>query len=609
MSTFTCKICGKSFERIGNGVYCPGPHYRPCPVCGKPVPFNRPSDPYKCCSKQCTVTLRKSTMVSRFQEQPCPECGKLFIRNNPGQVYCTGPHKSLCTICGKEFEYTCSPNEKPQTCSKACKEQLRSRTTNQNYGVSNVSELDWVRQKISEANKSPEVKAKREATCLRTRGVTNVAKDPEIKSKIKEIVSSKNFLDNREASCMGKYGFKSPSMHPDVKAKRLNTYYKNYPQGRRFTEADYAKRILDPNKASEYAAFKEDPAQYMLEHFDHKPNIQELRDALGVTDTPIYDILVACNCSNLLSKSYSWIETEVFEYLKSIVPNTTIIRNNRSIIAPYEIDIFLPEYNFGIECNPAFTHNSSVARFQGDDPKPYRYHQNKSKACKDVGVFLFHIFGYEWIAKKDIIKSMLSNILHANSERYGARETYVADVSIADCRKFLDDNHRQGYTNSIVRLGLRLKSTDELVSVMTFGHIRKTMGTNGQESTTTWELSRFCTRKGCNVAGGANKLFQYFLKHNDAKKIISFSDFAHTRGALYSSLGFQQKHLTEPGYVWASEDDSKYYHRVSCQKQFLKALLKDDSIDIEHNTEKEIMESHGYVRVYDSGVIRWEYVT
>ena len=49
------------------------------------------------------------------------------------------------------------------------------------------------------------------------------------------------------------------------------------------------------------------------------------------------------------------------------------------------------------------------------------------------------------------------------------------------------------------------------------------------------------------------------------------------------------------------------YSRVQCQKRNLRKLFHDDSIDIEHKTEREIMLEHGYVQVFDSGVIRWEY--
>lgn len=44
------------------------------------------------------------------------------------------------------------------------------------YGVENVSQLSSVRKKISDRNKSDEVRKKRESTCMERYGVTNVSK-------------------------------------------------------------------------------------------------------------------------------------------------------------------------------------------------------------------------------------------------------------------------------------------------------------------------------------------------------------------------------------------------------------------------------------------------
>lgn len=59
--------------------------------------------------------------------------------------------------------------------------------------------------------------------------------------------------------------------------------------------------------------------------------------------------------------------------------------------------------------------------------------------------------------------------------------------------------------------------------------------------------------------------------------------------------------------MWCTIDDSIHMNRVSCQKRNLRRLFNDDSIDIDNLTERQIMESHNFVQVYDSGVIRWEY--
>lgn len=52
MSINICKECGKQFEATSARIaYCPGPHYRPCPICGEPVLVKYLSDPARRCEK------------------------------------------------------------------------------------------------------------------------------------------------------------------------------------------------------------------------------------------------------------------------------------------------------------------------------------------------------------------------------------------------------------------------------------------------------------------------------------------------------------------------------------------------------------------------------
>lgn len=46
-----CAICGKEFEAKGRERTCPGPHYLPCPVCGKPVVIKYISDGARNCEE------------------------------------------------------------------------------------------------------------------------------------------------------------------------------------------------------------------------------------------------------------------------------------------------------------------------------------------------------------------------------------------------------------------------------------------------------------------------------------------------------------------------------------------------------------------------------
>jgi len=62
-----CILCGKLFCPKANAQkICEDTHYRVCVCCGKPFKISRPSDYRRCCSKKCSVELRKTTMINRF---------------------------------------------------------------------------------------------------------------------------------------------------------------------------------------------------------------------------------------------------------------------------------------------------------------------------------------------------------------------------------------------------------------------------------------------------------------------------------------------------------------------------------------------------------------
>lgn len=265
----------------------------------------------------------------------------------------------------------------------------------------------------------------------------------------------------------------------------------------------------------------------------------------------------------------------------------------------------MPEYSFAIECDPTVTHNSTLPGFnyETDSPKPTNYHKMKTDLCEDRGVFLFHIFGYDWSNRKDVIKSMLRNILNANSDKIFARNTEINLVSDLDSMTFLNQNHRQGGAHSSIRIGLY--HSGELVSLMTFSKMRNTIGKNSVTNVeNTYELVRFCNKLNTSVVGGASKLFTYFIKNYNPVEIRSFSDRAHTRGKLYSKLGFTYSHTLDPGYMWVDFKTDTAYSRNNAQKHNLVKFLKDPSIDL-NKTEVEIMSAHGYVQVFDSGVCLW----
>lgn len=476
-------------------------------------------------------------------------------------------------------------------------------TNLERYGVENPVQNTEIQQKIRDTNLSrygvcctlnaESVKAKIHETIQSKYGVDNVFQSSVIKQKIQQ-------------SLLDKYGVDNPMKSKDIREKARQTNIDRYGADSYVQSDEYLlKRMTDPSKLNEFIEFKKDPEKY-LSSIATPITLHQLSGRLGVNISTVSLYIIKNRLQDFIKCSKSTIEESICDYIHSIDSSIKISRNNRKIIYPDEIDIYLPEYSIGIECDPTYTHNSSKSTHWSEFIIPPKYHQDKTNKCHDAGIQLIHIFGYEWTHKQDIVKSMIRNLLHKNTDKYYARKLNVREVPYEECYKFLESNHIQGNSNGKVRLGLY--NGERLISCMVFSHPRAFSGYMSSYTPNTWELVRFCTLKDSTCVGGASKLFKYFLNTYNPDKIISFSDNSNTSGSVYPLLGFSYCYTTPPNYVWVETKTDIAYNRVRCRKSNLKKLLNDDTIDIENSTESEIMESHGFVKVYNSGLIKWEYI-
>lgn len=247
----------------------------------------------------------------------------------------------------------------------------------------------------------------------------------------------------------------------------------------------------------------------------------------------------------------------------------------RSVLGRQEIDIYVPEKKIGIEYNGSYWHS--------DLRRSWDYHAKKSKLGEEKGVFIYHIFEYEWEdeRKRGAIQHQLRNLLGLNSRKVGARSTKIREVSPREKNEFLNEFHVQGADRSSVKLGLYLG--DELLSIMTFARPRFSKKYE-------WEISRFCVKGDVNVMGGAKKLFSHFVREYNPESIVSYSDNAKTKGQMYEGLGFKLSHISSPNYVWTD-----VYGDVKTRYQ------------TQMKNEDERMRSMDYFKVYDCGNKVWVY--
>jgi hypothetical protein len=281
-------------------------------------------------------------------------------------------------------------------------------------------------------------------------------------------------------------------------------------------------------------------------------------------------------------------ENELKDFLISM--GVSVIQSERSLINPFELDLYLPDYNLAIEYCGLYWHSEKSSG------KVSSYHKNKMQKCNAKGIRLITIFSDEWNTKKDLVKRMLMHILHRSNVNINARSCIIKEITAKETKPFLDLNHIQGAVGANTHLGLF--HNEELVGVMTFGHLRSFM--NRKTEPDSWEIRRIAFSG--NVRGGASKLLSYFIKTKSPNKIISDADLRWSEGSIYKTLGFRQISESNSGYFWVEKYETRY-HRVKFQKHKLNPTIAETG-----QSESQIMFGRGYDRIWDCGIRTYEWV-
>ena len=316
-----------------------------------------------------------------------------------------------------------------------------------------------------------------------------------------------------------------------------------------------------------------------VEYTSSKDKVNIICNEHGVFNQTPNDHINGKGCPKCGLK-YNKLEQEIKDYISEL--GVLFYSNIKNVIHPFELDIHIPSHNIAIEFNGLYWHSEIY--------KTNNYHLNKTELCEKKGIQLIQIFEDEWLFKQDIVKSRLLNLLKLNKNKIYARKCVLKEITSKESKEFLNTNHIQGNVNSNIKLGLYYD--DELVSIMTFGKLRKSMGYSTKKGS--YEMLRFCNKLNTSVIGGADKLLQYFVKLYQPKEIITYADRRWSQGKLYDKLDFEFIHKTKPNY-WYINDDKREY-----RFKYRKDVLVKKGFDI-NKTEHQIMLERKIYRIYDCG--------
>lgn len=290
-------------------------------------------------------------------------------------------------------------------------------------------------------------------------------------------------------------------------------------------------------------------------------------------------------CTECTRTNISIEEKRIANWLRDL--GIRVSENDRTVLGGKELDILLPDYNLAIEYNGVHYHTEEYGRHR-------RYHLDKTNACKDVGIRLIQLWDVEWRRSPEICKSMILARL-GKAHKVNGRSCTVRRIDDRQLvMRFLDDNHLQQSDASTIWYGLWHRG--ELISVMTFCVPR-------YNKLFQYEISRFCTKCGVVVRGGASKMFSRFIRDLRPTNVVTYADLRYATGAVYANMGFKYVRQNPPGYAY--EKNGRLYNRLQFQKHKLIKRFGDAACI--GKTESQIMIDQKFSRLWDCGTAVYEW--
>lgn len=425
-----------------------------------------------------------------------------------------------------------------------------------NYSSEFRNESIYKKYGVNNASQSKEIKDKKKQSYINHYGCDNYMKTDEAKEKFSSI--AKNNSESRKIK----------------REENLTNLIKEYEDKNDCLSAIHIneKYNLNYNKCGHMALkIRESNVDYTV----YKNNI-------FVKNTDIDKLLSYIRICKDFHVSSS--EKEICNFVKSIYKDE-VLENNRHIIAPSELDIFIPNKNVAIEYNGLYYH-SMIDK---------NYHYNKYEKCKDKGIRLIQFFEDEWILKNKICKSIIKSSLGIYERKIFARNCKFEEINSETYKSFLNENHIQGCVNSKWMYGLFYNN--ELVQCIGLGASRFKKGEI--------ELHRMCTKLNTQIIGGFSKLMKNACKELNINKVYSYVDLRLFNGKGYESSSWKIVGRSKPNYFYIPKGCNIRESRIKYQKHKLNKILKSFDKNL---SEKDNMFNNGYRIIYDCGNLKVKYI-
>lgn len=236
-------------------------------------------------------------------------------------------------------------------------------------------------------------------------------------------------------------------------------------------------------------------------------------------------------------------------------------RNDRSVINPFEIDIFIEDSGKAIEFNGVYWHSEE----QKTDKNA---HLSKLMRCQSKGIGLLQVWEDDWKLKRSAVEYLVKDFLLGVVGSTGS----LSARRVGDVNAFLEMFSLRPDVSSTSRIGIFDEET--LVSVVSLS-----------ASDDGFEIVDYCFRPGYRDSIKAFVHNACSLGFSRGDKIIVKSDNCYSDGSEFEQAGFLHKGLLDPDFKILLQNG------LRCDKG-----LCEDPL------------SENVNRVWDAGYLLWELV-
>lgn len=460
--------------------------------------------------------------------------------------------------------------------------EKQKQTIKEKYGVIHVSQLDYIKDKKKETfNKNYPEGSEQYKELQRRRAENRLKNLGDYGTKVragraKHLEEDPDFLKKQKAKLektnQERWGVNNISQLEEIKQKKKETVAKHVSEFENQNNCIQVCKVLREFGQTWYRV----KGNLNIKFIKHGPYSFISKDQIPIIKNYVID-------QDHKRGVTSTGEKDVLNYIKSIYKGK-IIKHNRTIIKPLELDIYVPDKNLAIEFNGLYWHSTSCISSKIDK----YYHFNKTENCNLKNIRLIHILEPDWINKNEICKSLISSALGIYNKTINAVDCECRKINFQEYREFMDKNSLKPIQKPSLILGLYYNNI--LVQVASWKNMKKC-----------FEMCDVCSKNFTQIIGGIetlinnSKIEEFFIYLNRDFEIID----------PYIQIGFVVESYTNP---------TAYFYNNKRNQIPMTQAYKSNLIKLFEDYNKELppienLKHYGYFKVFNCGKIKLKYST